>query len=96
MISKIRLSSKPVLKTLLKAIELDTRSTTGKNLRGIMLLVDKINIGEIEVSDADSFPYFPRPKEEWKTEALQAMLEERESNSLDSADQEVLNLLCTE
>ena len=97
MISKIRISSKSILKTLLRAIEMDTRSTTGKNLREIMLLTGKLTINDIEVNDSDVFPYFPRPVEdEWKTEVLQMMLEEREQNSLDDSDQELVNLLCTD
>ena len=97
MISKIRISSKPILKTLLRAIEMDTRSTTGKNLRGIMLLAGKWTISEVDTNDADSFPYFPRSEEdEWKTEVLQIMMEEREQNSFEISDQELMNLLCTD
>ena len=62
-----------------------------------MLLVDKTNIGDIEVNDAESFPYFPRPEEDdWKIEVLQTMMEERELSSLDSSDQEAMNILCSD
>ena len=95
MISKIRSSSKTILTTLLSAIELDTRSTTGKNLREIMLLTDKLSIYDIKTEDADHFPYFPRPEEDaWKTEVIQCLLEEREQGNLDESDLELLNYLC--
>ena len=95
MIHKIRDSSKPILKTLLSAIETDTRSTTGKNLREIMLRVNKSSIFDITISDSDTIPYFPRPEEDrWKTETLQLMMREREQGRLDDADQAVMDHLC--
>ena len=97
MITKIRSSSKSILKILLKAIETDTRSTTGKNLRETMLLVGKMNIFEVQVEDADNFPYFPRPEGDlWKIEVLKCMLEEKEENGLDASDKEAMNLLCSD
>ena len=62
-----------------------------------MLLAGKWSIYQVELSDADSFPYFPRPEEdEWKKEILQIMMEERDQNSLDISDQEFMNHLCTD
>ena len=56
---------KPLLKTLLKVNQCRTTSTTGKNLRKIMLLQGVNHIEEIQV-DKD-IPYFPLPEEEvWK------------------------------
>ena len=76
MICKIRSSSKTILPTLLSAIELDTRSSTGNNLREIMLLTDKLSIFDITPEDADHFTYFPRPEEDiWKIEVIQCLLE---------------------
>ena len=63
-ILRIRSSKKPILRTLLSTIQYDTLSTTGKNLRGIMLLSNKCSIDEITVEDIGSFPYFPRPEED--------------------------------
>lgn len=99
MINKIRSSSKMILKTLLTAIEKDTRSTTGKNLRGMMLLTDKLSIFDITPEDADHFSYFPRPEEDlWKTEVIQCLLEEREEpcreGNWDDSDLELMNYLC--
>ena len=57
MINSIRISKKPILKNLLSQIEKDTRSVTGRNLRNIMLLlnkhsIDQITVGEINVDNA--------------------------------------------
>ena len=95
MILKIRSSSKSILRTLLSAIEFDTKSTTGNNLREIMLLSNKLCILDINPEDADQFPYFPRPEEDlWKTEVITCLLEEREQGNLDGSDLELLNYLC--
>ena len=67
--SKLSISKKPILRTLLSAIQMDTTSTTGRNLRSIMLLCEKSSIDDITVDDINKFPYFPRPAEEyWKCE----------------------------
>ena len=95
MILKIRGSSKPLLKTLLSAIEHDTRSTTGKNLREIMLRVDKSSIYDVTMADCDVIPYYPRPEEDkWNIEFLQLMMEEREQGRLDDSDQDLFEHLC--
>ena len=95
MIHNIRCSSIPILKTLLSAIETDTGSTTGKNLREIMLRANKFSIYDVTVVDSDIIPYFPRPEEDgWKTETLQLMMEEREQGCLDDSDQAVMDHLC--
>ena len=95
MINKIRGSSKPILKTLLSTIELDTRSTTGKNLREIMLRVDKLSIYDVTMTDCDVIQYFPRPQEDqWKIEFLQLMMAEREQGYLDESDQALFDYLC--
>ena len=95
-IAKIKNSTKPLLRTILSAIMHDTRSTTGKNLRGILLLSSKGSIEELSVSDADHFPYFPMSQEEeWKTEMLTLLIEERDRGSLDKEETEWFNYLCT-
>ena len=95
MISKIRSSTKPILRTLLSTIELDTRSTTGNNLREMMLLMDKTSIYDITPEDADHFPFFPTLEENlWKTEVIQCLLEERDQGNVDKSDLELLNYLC--
>ena len=90
------MSSKPILTTLLSAIKMDTRSTTGKNLRQIMIISGKSNIEDINTEDSNLFEYFPRPVEdEWKSEIIRLMLDERELGNLDESDQELMDYLCT-
>ena len=95
-ISKIKISSKPILNTLLSAIRMDTRSTTGKNLRQIMIISGKLSIEDIDTEDSNFFEYFPRPVEDdWKSELIKIMMDEREQGNLDETDQELMDYLCT-
>ena len=96
-INKIRTSKKPILKTILSAIETDTRSITGSNLREILILAGKFDILDIIGEDSNLFEYFPRPSEDkWKGEFVKLMIEEREMGNLDKEDLELLNLFCVD
>ena len=64
MISSIRKSKKTVLLNLLRVSEKRTTSTTGRNLRNIMLILGESCIEKIEIEKIYKFPYFPLPKEE--------------------------------
>ena len=80
---------------LLRLCEKNTNSTTGKNLRNIMLITKKQVIEDINIEDINSFPYFPRPYEdEWKLEMLEYLVEERNSGGLDESQVEWLEFLC--
>ena len=96
-VSKLSTSKKPILRTLLSAIQLDTTSTTGRNLRNIMLLCDKSSIDDISVDDITNFPYFPRPVDDyWKCEMLQHMLEEKNFRTLDDDEIQWMNYLASD
>ena len=95
MISNIRKSKKPILRCLLSEIERDARSTTGRNLRMIMLQTEKSDISDIQVSDADKIPYHDLAEDEdWRTGMILHLLEERREAPLDNEDQEWLAYLC--
>ena len=95
MIDQIRKSRKPVLKVLLSEIERDARSTTGNNLRMLMLHSDRSDICQIQLTDTDTLPYHDlHEDEEWRAEMLKHLLEEREQGALDKEDLEWLNYLC--
>ena len=97
MITQIRSSTKPILKCLLSASELDTRSTTGRNLRNIMLLLDKCSIQEILLTDIENLLYCEVPEErKWRVELVELFLMEREQEGLDEDDLELLDWLCTD
>ena len=96
MTHKMRESKKPILRKLLSEIELDVLSTTGSNLRNIMLETSKSNIYEVELSDINRLLYFKLDEEEeWRIEMLKYLLEERRDHQLDSDDEEWLEFLCT-
>ena len=56
-IQKIDSCTKGTVKTFLGAVKHDCRSTTGANLRKIMLMVNKHNVDEIQVDDIDQMQY---------------------------------------
>ena len=95
-IASIRKSTKPVLNTILTVTNSDTRSTTGKNLRGIMLLTKKPSIEDIKWEDSELLEYFPiQDEDKWKSELLNLMIEEREQGNFDKNDQELMDFLCS-
>ena len=95
MINSIRKSKKPILRCLLSEIERDVRSTSGRNLRMIMLQTEQSDISEVEVSDADKLPYLDLPEDDdWRTGMIHHLLEERREAPLDMEDQEWLDYLC--
>ena len=75
-IEKIRNGRKSILKHILEAIELDCRSTTGNNLRQIMLLVGKDDIRNLQPSDSMSIRYHPIKEDDaWKVSLIQELVE---------------------
>ena len=55
--SRLETSSKPVLRQLLDTVKSDVRTTTGHNLRSMMLLSGLSNINELKTSLIDSSDY---------------------------------------
>ena len=97
MIIQIRSSTKPILKSLLSAIEYDTRSTTGRNLRYIMILLDKCCIQDITIAELENISYCEVAQErQWRVELVELLLLEREQGGLDKDDLELLDWLCTD
>ena len=97
MIEKMKISKKPILRTLLSLTQENTQSSTGRNLRHIMLLTDRNNVSDLVPSDADTIEYFTLEDEDsWKIEMLECMLVEREQGNLGDSDQELFEWLCTD
>ena len=95
MISSIRESKKPLLRTLLTVTQYRTTSTTGRNLRHIMLLQGENRIEDIK-AEASLCPYFPLPDEEaWRVEQLQGMMEEKKVVELEKDEMDLFEFLCT-
>ena len=97
MIQKIRVSKKPVLKKLLSEIELDVSSTTGRNLRKIMLETGNSRIAEVDLSEINDLKYFKlEDEEEWRIKMIKYFLEERLERHLDDEEEEWLEFLCND
>ena len=60
-----------IVNHILKAIKFDVRSTTGSNLRNIMLATGKSSVEKLEISDFKSIQYHPIAKEDsWRPEMI--------------------------
>ena len=77
-IGQIERSPKKLPLKLLKLIRHDTRSTTGSNLRNIMLLQGKFTIDEIRLNDIDNFEYSSvLPENQWRVDMVKEIIEVR-------------------
>ena len=95
MTQSIKKSRKPILRVLFSEIQDDVKSTTGRNLRMLMIHTDKSHINQLEVSDIESLPYFDLAEdEEWRIKMIKYLLEEREGGPLSTEDMEWLDYLC--
>ena len=66
-IESIRSSKKSTLRNMLSTVKYDCRSTTGRNLRNIMLRVNKTNIDKVTADDLKKEVYQIVPfEDEWK------------------------------
>ena len=80
---------------LLSAIEQDTRSVTGRNLRCILRESEKYNISDLVISDCESIKYHAIEKENICTiEVIKNILEERCISNLEDEDSAFLEYLC--
>ena len=75
-IQQIKKSPKNASKLLLDSILQDARSTTGSNLRNILLQTEKSIVQELVPSDVLGFAYKPMEnKEKWKITIIQEIIE---------------------
>ena len=82
MIRKMKTSNKPILRTLLATVEDDTKSTTGRNMRCIMLLTERSSIQEVEVEDIEKLVYHKVKEErQWRVELVELLLLAREEEA---------------
>ena len=93
-------SPKSLPKKLLKVIQNDSRSTTGSNLRNILLITDKFRVEGLKFKDIDDLTYAPvKEEDEWKIGLVKEMIDEKSGQSqveLMSQDEleEILEYLC--
>ena len=100
-LSQIENSPKRLPLRLLNVIKYDTRSTTGSNLRNIMLLLGKVNIDDIKIRDIDNFEYAAvLPDDKWKVDMVKEIIEIgadqlNVENFSEEELEEILEYLCT-
>ena len=63
---------------LLKTIQRDVRSTTGRNLRLIMIQCGKANVDQLRKADSLTIPYHPTSEADmWKENMLREIVDVR-------------------
>ena len=78
-IQQIRNSNKIACKSLLDSILLDTRSTTGSNLRNILLKTDRPHVYELVPNDVLELKYHPiEEKEIWRLPIIHELIEAKQ------------------
>ena len=73
---KLRISEKPVLRSMSRLVEHDVQTVTGRNLRRILFLTDKPDIHKLQASDMDDVNFYGVP-ELWRVLAIRDILEIR-------------------
>ena len=100
-LNQIEESQKSLPKKLLKSVKKDTRSTTGLNLRKMMLLLGKVRVEDIGIKDIDNFEYVTVPPEDqWKIAMVKEIIEVKNNNLVvenfeDEELQEIIDHLCS-
>ena len=94
-IDQIKTSHKIIPKMLLGQIKHDVRSTTGLNLRKILLQTEKLDVDSLSKDDCASLSYHPTPLEDkWKEVMVNELLEVRGNQlQVEGFDTEELELI---
>ena len=78
--SRIENSTKRPLKNLLMLSRKDIRTTTGRNLRLLMILLGKNSVDDLSVDDIDSMEYHTISENEaWRVDLIQELIAVREN-----------------
>ena len=92
-LTSLKLSSKPILRTLYEKVISTTKSTTGRNVRKILI---ESNSDDIDSVNLDEIEYHPLNKEEeWKGEMVDHMMDALNHSHLDDEDRIWLEQLCS-
>ena len=101
-IEKVGTSAKKPLKALLELVKKDARTTTGSNLRRIMLMAGKQQIEDLHGADTEIIEYHTVPESQsWRTNFLKELVEVRQGElevpgmAKQDLDQ-ILNYICTQ
>ena len=93
LIEQMKKSARLIPKMLLSQIQLDVRSTTGRNLRNIPIQTDKRNVVHLRKEDCYNLQYNPSSADnKWKEEKLKELIDvKRNQVEVDGFDQEELD-----
>ena len=102
-VNDIRNSSKPVLRQLFELSKNDVRTTTGSNLRNILLLTSLHNVDHLRPSMVDEISYkMIKHEDQWRVKFIKEIIDMR-FGMLDPPDEltmeeldDILNLACTQ
>ena len=102
-IERIKKSKKPVLKQLYDLAKSDVRTTTGSNLRNILLLTDLNDVDDLHPCLVNSLQYhMVEDKEQWRVNMVKELIDIKQGVT-DLTDvwstkelETILTLLCTE
>ena len=98
---RIESSKKRSLKMLLKLSKTDVRTTTGRNLRYLMISLGKRSVDEIRAEDIDSLEYNPIQEDQsWRVSIVKELIDVREKECevqgfTDEELEEIINHVCT-
>ena len=100
-ISRLEKCNKTAIKTLFRAVHDNTNSTTGLNMRKLLIKTNQFRKEDISIGLLKSLTYHPIPEaEEWRIGVIFELLEWRYENaSIDGFNhselQNILNFVCT-
>ena len=75
-IQKIKESEKTVLRSILRVVESDVRTITGRNLRSLLDMCNKSTVQQLSPSDMNSVCYYGEP-DSWRIVSILEILEAR-------------------
>ena len=100
-IEHLKRSPKKLASNLLKTLKNDVSSTTGSNLRNIMLIVGKTDIEDLNPLDAENIEYCAvNGENQWKIDVAKELIEVRSGTlQLDNFSfkevEQMLSITCT-
>ena len=75
-IGRVKVSKKPVLRQLYELAKCDVRTTTGSNLRNILLLTDLYDVDDLHPGLVNSFEYHKiEEKEQWRLNMVKELID---------------------
>ena len=100
-ISRIMKSPKQVLKQLLHITKNDVRTTTGANLRNILLMTDHSNVNDLKVNSIENIKISEiKSEDKWRVNLIQEVINMKHENLIIPAGwtipelEELLHLVC--